>query len=267
VWTKSWDLVQKLFLFFPSLITLVKLQHLLVKAGKHILALNLFKWKHFESDIILLCVRWYLKYPLSYRNLVEMISERGLSFSHTTILRLRFQYSPILDQRVRRHLALTNDSWRLDETYLKIKGVNHYLCWAVDLQGKTFDFWLSERRDKDAARRFLQKALRSEYNQMPRVITTDRYTATEVAIAEEIYFGDLAVTVQHRMVKYLNNIVEQDHRLIKRIISPMLGFKSFPSACATISGIEIMHMIHKKQAGVMSPLDEVAFVHGVMHIG
>jgi transposase, IS6 family len=166
------------------------------------LALNLFKWKHYESDIILLCIRWYLKYPLSYRNLVDMISERGLSISHTTILRLRFQYSPILDQKVRRHLVPTNDSWRLDETYLKIKGVNHYLYRAVDSQGKTIDFWLSEHRDKESARKFLQKAWRSEHNQMPRVITTDRYAATEVVIAEEIYYGDLAVMFQHRMVKY-----------------------------------------------------------------
>jgi transposase, IS6 family len=231
------------------------------------LALNLFKWKHFESDIILLCVRWYLKYPLSYRNLVDMMSERGLSISHTTILRLRFQYSPILDQKVRRHLVPTNDSWRLDETYLKIKGVNHYLYRAVDSQGETIDFWLSERRDKDSVRKFLRKALRSAHNQMPRVITTDRYPATEVAIAEEIYFGDLGVMVQHRMVKYLNNIVEQDHRLIKRIIKPMLGFKSFPSACATISGIEIMHMIRKKQAGIMSQHEEVGFIKRVMNVG
>jgi transposase, IS6 family len=162
----------------------------------------MFKWKHFQSDIILLCVPWYLKYPLSYRNLVEMLSERGLSVSHTTIMRWVIQYSPILDQQIRKHLLKTNDSWRLDETYLKIKGVNHYLYRAVDSQGKTIDFWLSEHRDKDSARKFLKKTLRSEHNQMPRVITTDRYPATEVAIAEEIYYGDLAVTVQHRMVKY-----------------------------------------------------------------
>jgi len=88
-----------------------------------------------------------------------------------------------------------------------------------------------------------------------------------VAIAEEIYFGDLAVTVQHRMIKYLNNIVEQDHRLIKRIIKPMLGFKNYQSACATISGIKIMHMIRKKQAGIMSPRDEVGFINSFMNVG
>ena len=184
---------------------------------------NIFKWKHYQSDIILLCVRWYLKYPLSYRNLEDMMAERGLSVVHTTIMRWVLQYSPILDQRVRKHLNKTNDSWRLDETYLKIKGINHYLYRAVDSEGKTIDFWLSEQSGKDSARKFLQKAMKAEHNQMPRVITTDKYPATEVAIAEEIYLGDLSVMTQHRMIKYLNNIVEQDHRLIKRVLKPKLG--------------------------------------------
>ncbi len=213
---------------------------------------NIFKWKHYQSDIILLCVRWYLKYPLSYRNLEDMMAERGLSVVHTTIMRWVLQYSPILEQRVRKHLNKTNDSWRLDETYLKIKGINHYLYRAVDSDGKTIDFWLSEHRDKSSARKFLQKAMKAEHNQMPRVITTDRYPATEVAIAEEIYLGDLSVLTQHRMIKYLNNIVEQDHRLIKRVLKPKLGLQNFESATALISGIEIMHMLHKQQEGNMS---------------
>lgn len=225
---------------------------------------NIFKWKQFQPEIITLCVRWYLKYPLPYRNLVEMMSERGLSVVHTTIMRWVIQYSPILEQRVRKHLLKTNDSWRLDETYLKIKGVNHYLYRAVDSKGKTIDFWLSTHRDKDSARKFFQKALRSDHNQMPRVITTDRYAATEVAIAEEIYWGDLSVMTRHRMVKYLNNIVEQDHRLIKQVMKPKLGFKTFRSAFATISGIEIMHMLHKQQAGQMSLREEVTFINHVM---
>jgi transposase-like protein len=88
---------------------------------------NIFKWKHFEKDIILLCVRWYLKYSLSYRNLVEMMSERGIKVSHTTIMRWTHQYSPIIDERKRKHIKQTNDSWRMDETYIRIKGKNAYL--------------------------------------------------------------------------------------------------------------------------------------------
>ena len=194
------------------------------------------------------------------------MSERGLSAAHTTIIRWVTQYTPILDQKIRKYLNKTNDSWRLDETYLKIKGINHYHYRAVDSDGKTIDFWLSKHRDKDAARKFLQKSMGAEHNQMPRVITTDKYPASEVAIAEEIYLGDLSVMTQHRMVKYLNNIVEQDHRLIKRVLKPKLGLQNFESAAALISGIEIMHMLHKQQAGPMSPVEEATFIKWVMMV-
>ena len=173
---------------------------------------NLFKWKHFKSEFILLCVRWKLKYPLSYRNIEDMMLERGMSVDHTTIMRWVFQYAPILNKRLRKYLKPTNGSWRMDETYLKIKGVNHYLYRAVDSEGETIDFRLSRNRDKKATYKFLKKALKSTHNAQPRVITTDKYRATEVAIAEGINFGVLSPRVQHRMIQYLNNIVEQDHR-------------------------------------------------------
>jgi transposase, IS6 family len=102
---------------------------------------------------------------------------------------------------------------------------------------------------------------------MPRVITTDKYTATEVAILEEIYSGTLLCKVQHRMVKYLNNIIEQDHLFIKKIVKPMLGFKNFKSACSVISGIETFHMLKKKQAGLMTPIQQVEFIHKLMNVG
>jgi len=208
---------------------------------------HLFKYKHFESEIILLCVRWYLKYPLSYRMLVEMMQERGLKLIHTTIMRWVHQYSPMIDERVRKHIKPTNDSWRMDETYLKIKGKNAYLYRAVDSKGKTIDFFVSEHRDKDAAKNFFKKALKAIHNQQPRVVTTDKYGATEVAISEMIYSGIFSVKATIRQIKYLNNIIEQDHRFIKRKIKPMLGFDSFGSAEKTIWGIEIMHMIRKGQ--------------------
>ncbi len=226
---------------------------------------NIFIWKHFEKGIILLCVRWYLKYPLSYRNLVEMMLERRVLVSHTTIMRWVHQYSPILDERLRKHVKQTNDSWRMDETYIKIKGRNAYLYRAVDSKGGTIDFYVSERRDKPAAKKFLKKALKAEYNQMPRVITTDQYKASEMAILEETYFGDLSWKTQHRMCKYLNNIVEQDHRFIKKKTRQMLGFKSYRTAHKTISGIEIMHMIHKGQVeGIRCVRSEMRFINKVM---
>jgi len=226
---------------------------------------NLFKWKHFEKDIILLCVRWYLKHPLSYRNLKEMMEERGIVVTHTTIMRWVHQYSPIIEERIRKHIRLTNDSWRMDETYITIKGKNAYLYRAVDSHGDTIDFLVSEKRDKRTARLFFNKALNAKHNQRPRVITTDKYKATEIAIIEETYYGDLSCRTKHRMNQYLNNIIEQDHRFIKMKTNSMLGFKTFESAERTIAGIEIMHMIHKGQIeGIRCVQSEVQFINEIM---
>ncbi len=155
----------------------------------------------------------------------------------------------------------------MDETYLKIKGKNTYLYRAVDSKGKTIDFFISEHRDKDAAKKFFKKALKATYNQQPRVITTDKYAATEVAIHEMIYSGILSVKTTLRKVKYLNNIIEQDHRFIKRKVKPMLGFDSFETAEKTICGIEVMHMIRKGQIEeIQSALAEVDFINKIMGI-
>jgi transposase-like protein len=123
-----------------------------------------FKWKHYEGVIILLCIRWYLKYPLSYRNLKEMMEERGLKLSHTTIMRWVHQYSSEIEKKIRKYLKMTNDSWRVDETYIKVKGKWVYLYRAVDSEGNTIDFMLNEKRDKNAAKEFLEKALKSKHN-------------------------------------------------------------------------------------------------------
>lgn len=168
---------------------------------------DLFKFKQYQTEIILLCVRWYLKYPLSYRMLVEMMAERGLNISHTTIMRWVLQYSPIIEEKMRKHIKTTNDSWRMDETYIKIKGKNAYLYRAVDSDGNTIDFLVSEQRDKEAAKEFFKKALKASHNNIPRVITTDKYAATEFAIYEmksdSIFTSDLIL----RKIKYLNNII------------------------------------------------------------
>ncbi|PFW03657.1 IS6 family transposase, partial [Bacillus cereus] len=114
---------------------------------------NWFKWKHYQPDIILLTVRWYLRYNLSFRDLVEMMEERGLSISHTTIMRWVHQYGPELDKRIRRYLKQINDSWRVDETYIKVKGQWVYLYRAVDSKGNTIDFFLNKARGQKAAKR------------------------------------------------------------------------------------------------------------------
>ena len=229
---------------------------------------NLFKWKHYQPDIILLTVRWYLRYNLSFRNLVEMMEERGLSMAHTTIMRWVHQYGPELDERVRRHLKPTNDSWRVDETYIKVKGQWMYLYRAVDSEGNTIDFYLSKTRDKKAAKRFFKKALRSFHVSKPRVITVDKNPAYPIAVEELRKEKNMPSGMQLRQKKYLNNIVEQDHRFIKKRVRSMLGLKSFRTATYILSGIEAMHMIKKKQVhqGVKSVQNEVEFIHRLFGI-
>ncbi|ANS51826.1 transposase [Bacillus thuringiensis] len=204
---------------------------------------NIFKWKHYQPDIILLTVRWYLRYNLSLRDLVEMMEERGFSLAHTTIMRWVHQYGPELNERIRTHLKSTNDSWRVDETYIKIKGEKMYLYRAIDSEGNTIDFYLSRKRDAKAAKRFLKKALASCHATKPRSITADGDTAYPVAIREL----KEEKCIPLRVKKYLNNIIEQDYRFIKKRIRNMLGLKSLQTATKMIAGIEAMHMIKKGQ--------------------
>ena len=145
---------------------------------------NSFKWKHFAGEIILQTIRWYLKYSLSYRNLEEIMAERGVEVDHTTIMRWVHQYSPELEKKIRKHLRPTNDLWRVDETYIKVKGEYKYLYRAVDSDGDTIDFMLSAKRDRKAAKRFFKKALSSKHNQIPRAITVDKNPAYPIAIRE-----------------------------------------------------------------------------------
>jgi IS6 family transposase len=186
---------------------------------------DLFKWRHYESEIILLCVRWYLRYALSYRDLEEMMRERGLSLVHTTIYRWVQAFAPELEKRIRPHLKPTNDSYRVDETYIKVKGVWKYLYRAVDSTGQTIDFLISAKRDARVAKRFFRKMLKLPQHQSPRVINVDQNRSYPPAIEELKEEGVLSIAAQLHRCKYLNNIVEQDHRFIKRRVNP--GLVSF----------------------------------------
>ena len=227
-----------------------------------------FKWRHYEGEIILLNVRWYLKYQLSYRNLEEMMTERGIKVDHTTIMRWVHQYSSEIEKKIRRHLRPTNDSWRVDETYIKVKGEWKYLYRAVDSAGDTIDFMLSTKRDRKAAKKFFKKALGSNHNQMPRIITVDKNASYPIAIDELKNEKKLSKNIEIRQVKYLNNIVEQDHRSVKRIITPMLGFQSFRSASKTLKGIEAMNMVKKGQVNNLnySGLSEIKYINQLFEI-
>jgi transposase, IS6 family len=208
---------------------------------------NPFKWRHFQSDLLLLNVRWYLRYSLSYRDLEEMMLERGVKVDHTTIYRWVQAYGPELDKRCRLYLKPTNDSWRVDETYVKVKGKWKYLYRAVDSAGNTLDFRLSAKRDAKAAKCFLKKVLNAPHTVEPRVITLGQNVAYPPAIEALKADKALSQTTAIRQNKYLNNTVEQDHRFIKRRTKPGLGFGSFNTARRTLKGYEVMNIIRKGQ--------------------
>ena len=203
-----------------------------------------FKGHRFERDVILLCVRWYLAYPLSYRNLAEMMEERGVEVDPSNIYRWVQKFTPKLEAAFRKGKKHpVGKSWRMDETYIKIKGQWRYLYRAVDKEGQTIDFLLTAHRDKKAALRFFKKAVRQ--HGLPEKVTIDKSGANTAAL--EALIEETGAKIEIRQIKYLNNLVEQDHRAVKRIVRPGLGFKSFRSARITLQGIELMHMIKKGQ--------------------
>src|SRR5437660_11526386 len=210
-----------------------------------------FKGAHFPQDIMLMGVRWYLAYPLSYRHVEELLEERGVPIDHATVQRWVVKYSPQLEEAFHRRKRPVWVSWRMDETSIKVKGEWRYLYRAVDKQGQTIDFLLTEHRDTEAALRFLKKAIRR--NGLPEKITIDGSDANEAAIKR--YNEEHGTAIAIRQVKYLNNVVEQDHRGVKRVTRPLLGFKSLEAAQSTLVSIELMHMIKKRQV-VMEAGDE-----------
>jgi putative transposase len=182
-----------------------------------------FKGSHFEREVVLWGVRWYVAYPISYRQLEEMMEERGVEVDHSTLNRWVLKYVPLLDQAFRVRKRRVGGSWRMDETYVRIRGQWKYLYRAVDKAGNNVDFLLTAKRDRKAALRFLYKA--AGQHGTPAKITIDKSSASTAAI--ESYNAEHDTEVEIRQVKYLNNIVEQDHRAIKRQVRPMMGFKSF----------------------------------------
>src|SRR5882757_6015282 len=207
---------------------------------------ELFEGRHFDREVIVLCVRWYLRFKLSFRDLVEMMSERDLSMAHTTIMRWVRHYAPEFVRRWNRFARPAGSSWRVDETYVKIHGKWAYLYRAVDRAGNTVDFRLSPRRDVAAAKAFFRKAIKGQ-GSAPRTITLDGYAASHRAVREMKTDGELPTDAKLRSSKYLNNLVEQDHRGVKLRIAPMLGFKWFRTAAIVTAGIALLRRIYKGQ--------------------
>ena len=200
-------------------------------------------------------MRWYLRYSLSFRDVDELLRERGLETDHTTIWRWVQRYGPELEERLRRHLKPTNKSWRVDETYVRVKGRWCYLYRALDSPGATMDFVLSGVRAAAAAQRLFRKALTNPSHPQPRGINTAQARLYGAAMSGVKKEGILRGRCRHRSVQYVNNSVAQDHRAIKRRVKATQSFREFSAARRTIQGDEAMHMIRKGQARRVSGAD------------
>jgi transposase-like protein len=207
----------------------------------------IYRRRRFQSETIELCVRWYLTYRLSYRDLVEMMAERGVTVSHSTILRWVQRYVPEFESRWARYARRVHSSWRMDETAVSVRGGAHYLYRAVDKHGKTVDSLLCTDRTESAARAFFDKALKTHQNRRPRKVNLDGNAATHRALRLLRRENRAWRSVIVRSCRYLNNIVEQDHRAIKSRCAPMLALKSFRTAAITLAGVELAHRIRKRQ--------------------
>jgi len=228
-----------------------------------------FKGRQFTAEVILWAVRLYLMFPVSYRDLALMLRDRGVGVDHTTIFRWIQAYTAELEKRVRPHLRVSNGSWRVDETYVRVKGRWTYLYRAVDSRGQTIDFLLSARRDAGSAKRFFRKAMGQSHTVNPRTITVDKNAAYPKAAAEMKADGELWRFSRLRQCKYLNNIVEQDHRRIRSLLRPGLGFGGFWTARRTLAGFETMAMIRKGQVQNIGGGDikaQAAFIAELFHI-
>jgi transposase-like protein len=206
---------------------------------------ELFKGRHFNHLLIIQAVRWYVTYKLSYRDVCDLMAERGVTVVHTTVLRWVQRFVPAFEKKWKNYARPVGSSWRVDETYIKVKGQWRYLYRAVDKQGQTVDFLLSKNRDKAAAVRFFKKTIES--HEAPEKITLDGSRASHQAIAELKAEGVLHAQTLVRTNKYLNNIIEQDHRKAPQRCYPMLGFKIFGNAEVTLSRIELANKIKKGQ--------------------
>ncbi|MGF6368011.1 putative transposase [Paraburkholderia sp. RAU6.4a] len=203
----------------------------------------MFKRLHYPIDVILLCVRWYVAYPLSLRHREQMMAERGLAVDHSTVHRWVLKLLPLLENAFWRRKRPVGKSWRMDETYIKVNGDWKYLYRAVDKDGHTVDFLLRAHRDKAGARRYFEKAIAR--NGGPETVTIDKSGANLAALKDINAARKQPIKI--RQQRYLNNVVEQGHRAVKRRTRPMIGFKKFRSARVLIGGIEVMHMIVKGQ--------------------
>ena len=206
-----------------------------------------FKWRHYAPDVILVCVRWYCRYQLSFRDIEEMMRERGLDVHHSTVFRWVQRYAPGINKRIRQHRKMSGTSYRVDETCIKVGKSCKYLYRAADEEGQNIEFMLGAGRDVSAAKRFFRKLMRAEHRRLPFSISVDKNAAYPEAFsasqAERIVPKDCKL----RRVKYLNNVIEQDHRFVKQKARASQCFKRFHTAERTLEGIEAVNMLREGQ--------------------
>jgi transposase-like protein len=225
-----------------------------------------FRGFRFPAEVILWAVRWYLQFPISYRDLARRLADRGVAVDHVSLYRWVQRVAPELEKRLRRHLRPGRGPGHVDETYIRVDGGWRYLYRAVDGTGQTIDFRLSAKRDEQAAKRFFRQALGRGNTRNPRTVVTDRLTSYPGALREMKRDGELGRFTRHRRGRWLNNRVEQDHRRVKRLTRPMLGFQGFWTARRTLAGIEAMAMLGKGQVRAVPANDlpaQRAFVHQI----
>ena len=203
----------------------------------------MFKGHCFPKEVILQAVYFKLRFSLSCRDVEELLSIREVKVDHATIQKWVYKFTALIEAGLKRRKKSIGSNWRMDETYIKVKGAWVYLYRVVDKEGKTVDFILTKRRNKLAAHKFLLKAIAN--NGCPKLINIDKSGANKEAI--RTYNKRCIKKIRIRQSKYLNNRVEGDHRFIKWRTQCMLGFKNFESASRTLSGIETVRMIKKQQ--------------------
>src|SRR5689334_13805090 len=206
---------------------------------------SLFRKRQFEPTVIVTCVRWYLRFSLSLREVEELMAERGLSVDHTTVWRWVQAYAPEIRKRLQGQVKYKRATWFMDETYVRVSGRWMYLFRAVDNCGQTIDFYLSETRDREAAKRFLQAALTNPDNHPPHVLSVDGNRSYPAAIRDVKADGQIPDGCRHRCQQYGNNRIESDHRHVKRRLRAMQGPRTAATAWAVIQGIEAVQMIRK----------------------
>jgi transposase-like protein len=228
-----------------------------------------FKWRHYPPKVILLCVRWYCGYQLSYRDVEEMMLKRGLDVDHSTIFRWVRRYAPEINKRIRQHLKMSGTSYRVDETYIKVGKTCKYLYRAVDKEGQTIEFMLSAKRDVSTAKRFFKKMMRAEHRRLPFSISVDKNAtypeAFSASQAERLVPKDCKL----RRVKYLNNVMEQNHRFVKKKVGASQCFKRFHTAERTPEGIEAVNLMRKGQVKRLAggdPMGQSKFVLSLFQI-